>query len=128
MSTPPTEYEMTNAEKLINLANVGLHITEDGKLQDLFGGRKKSNGPRDTTTFTDKELIQLREWCLAGCAQYGEDGLDNAGVFEKLESFVSLAVSDFLLETLLTFVDAESLCCDLEEEVGGGEEVAKTRA
>ena len=56
-----------------------------------------SAAPRKTTvhvwptSFTNNELMKLREFCSAGCAQYGEDGLEDAGVFEQMETFVSAA-------------------------------------
>ena len=78
-------------DMLKSLDDSGLHVGPDGKIQDMFGGPKKDNGPRLATSFTNNELMKLREFCSAGCAQYGEDGLEDAGVFEQMETFVSAA-------------------------------------
>lgn len=107
MSSTQNNKAMSGPDMLKNLDNIGLHVGRDGRLQTMLGGPGRSDGPRNATNFTNEETMKLRQFCSAGCAQYGEDGLEDAGAFEQMETFVSAAENQELqlgvMRTLTVF-------------------------
>ena len=87
MSSQDSNNETTGPQMLEALKGSGLHVTEDGRIQDKFGDPKKAQEQRSATEFTDKELNLLRRWCSAACAEFGEE-LERDEIFRELETFM----------------------------------------
>ena len=72
----------------------GIHIDEDGKLQDTLGildSLKNHGGPRDKSIFDDGELLRLREFGSAACVEYKTENVP-IEVFKEVEMFASASV------------------------------------
>ena len=79
-------------EQLKALAALGIHVTPDGKIQDMVGLFKDPDGSRDETPFADDELILLIAFCSALKKKKDQhEDVDEVllnKAFEKLETAV----------------------------------------